>query len=117
MLNIRTIGLFVVLALILTLTVQLVTAGTETTSTSANEANVVPEHQVSTAGTRDTYSLAAYRSQFGECFDVSIRDLATCRTESQASVYTNHPRLDECFDEALMEEASCRNESQVSALK
>jgi len=115
MLNIRTIGLFVALVLILTLTVQWVTAGTETTSTSADEANVISEQQVSSAGTKNTYSLAAYRSQFGECFDESIRDLAACRAESQASVQMYRSRFDECFDESLMEVANCLNENQVSA--
>lgn len=117
MLNIRTIGLVLILALILTLTVQLVTAGTETKSTVANEANVVSEHQVSSAGTENTYSLTVYRSQFGECFDVSIKDLAACRAASQGSVQTYRSRLDECFDVSLMEVASCRNESQVSAME
>ena len=117
MLNIRAIGGFVVLALILALTIQLVTAKTTTISTSANEANMVPEHQVSSAGTKSTYSLTMYRSQFGECFDVSIRDLAACRAASHGSVQTYRSRLDECFDVSLMEVASCRNESQVSALE
>jgi hypothetical protein len=63
----------------------------------------------------DQMPVQSYRSQFGECFDVSIKDLATCRDASLASVQVDRSPIDECFDESISELTSCRNASQALA--
>lgn len=115
MLNIRTISLSVISALILLLTVQLATAITEAASVTANKAGSVPERQESSAVEMNTANLTAYRFQFGECFDVSIKDQASCRDENLSAVQAHPVQLDECFDVSLIEITSCRNASQTSA--
>lgn len=115
MLNIRTIRLSVVLVLALILAVQLVTARTKAVSAPANDTNIVPESQELSAKSKDTYSIPIYRFQFGECFDVSITDQASCHAESKYSVLAHPASLDECFDVSLIELASCRNGSQEFA--
>ena len=56
-----------------------------------------------------------YRSQFGECLDVSIQELATCRETSNAPGQIYRQPLDECFDVPLSELAQCRAESETSS--
>jgi len=114
MLNIRTFILSVVLVLILMLTVRLVTARTEVASSPSSDAASVSEIQEPSADLKNTYSPPSYRSQFGECFDVSIRDLAACRNASQAPVASYRQPLDECFDVSLSEVAECRDASQTA---
>jgi hypothetical protein len=87
---------------------------------------------------------SSYRSPLDECFDVSLREAASCRKASQAPVGLYRPPrevcfdvplggavtcpiegptlvpsyrspLDECFDVSLREVTDCRNASQASA--
>ena len=109
MLNLRTIVLSVGLVLILILTVPLVAARTEVVSDPASDAASVSENQRQAADLINTYNAPSYRSQFGECFDVPIRELAACRDASQAEPSP----IDECFDVPLSEAAACRTESQT----
>ena len=114
MLNIRTIALSIVLVLILMLTARLATARTEAVSDPSTDAAGVSEIQEQSADLKSTYSALSYRSQFGECFDVSIKDLAACRAASQAPLQSFRSPLDECFDVSISEVANCRAASQVS---
>ena len=114
MLNLRTLILSVVLVITLMLTIPLVTAGTEVASNPSSEGANVSEIQEQPVGLKNSYSASSYRSQFGECFDVSIKDLATCRGASQPPVQSFRSPLDECFDVSISEVASCRAASQVS---
>jgi hypothetical protein len=114
MLNIRTIVLSVVLVLVVMLTAQLVTARTEVVSDPSTDAAGVSEIQEQSADLKNTYSALSYRSQFGECFDVSIKDLAACRAANQAPLQSFRSPLDECFDVSISEVANCRAASQVS---
>lgn len=112
MLKIRTLILSGILAVFLVLTVQMVTAGTDSASEPKYGAgNGGGSQEISTESKR-MYTIRAYRSQFGECADVSIAELAACRAESQLTVKVP---LDECFDVSLMEVASCRAANQSSA--
>lgn len=127
MLNLRTIVLSIGLVLILILSVPLVAARTEVVSDPASDPVSLLDHQdrydtmstsdpVIVLGHQDRYDkmnkapIPSYRSQFGECFDVSIRELAACRDASQAEPSS----IDECFDVSIGEIASCRNASQDS---
>jgi hypothetical protein len=112
MLKIRTIILSGILAVFLVLTVQMVTAGTDSLSEPENGTGNAAESQEVSTVSKKTYNILEYRSQFGECADVSIAELAACRAESQSPVRGN---LDECFDVSLMEVASCRSANQSSA--
>lgn len=114
MLNIRTITLSVVLVLILMLTARMVTTRTEVVADPSTDAAGVSEIQEQSADLKNTYSAPSYRSQFGECFDVSIKDIAACRAASQAPFQSFRSPLDECFDVSISEAASCRAASQVS---
>jgi hypothetical protein len=112
MLKIRTIILSGIFAAILVLTVQMVTAGTDSVSESEKGTGNAAESQEVSTVSKKTYNILEYRSQFGECADVSIAELAACRAEGQSPVRGN---LDECFDVSLMEVASCRSANQSSA--
>ena len=114
MLNIRTAILSVGLVLMLLLTARLVSSKTEVVFDSFHSAASVSANQRQSADLINAYDAPSYRSQFGDCFDVSIRDLAACRGGNQAAVQANHSAVDECFDVSLWEVASCRNASQVS---
>ena len=140
MLNIRTTFLSVVLVLILMLSVRLVTAGTDAVSDPSNDSVPVIENQLST--NQNKAPLPSYRSPLEECFDVSLREAASCQKANQAPVGLNRPPrdvcidvpiggavtcpmanptltpfyrspLDECFDVSISELASCRNASQA----
>ncbi|NJC95671.1 MAG: hypothetical protein C3F07_10800 [Anaerolineales bacterium] len=112
MLKIRTIILSGMVTAILILTVQMVTAGTDSGSAPESGAENIAESQEVSAESNKTYNIPEYRSQFGECLDVSIAELAACRVESQVPIPAP---LDECFDVSLMEVASCRAANQSSA--
>jgi len=56
-----------------------------------------------------------YRSPLDVCYDVPLRDVASCRNASQVPVPAYRSPLDECFDVSLMEIASCRNEPEAPA--
>ena len=114
MLNLRTLILSVVLVLTLMLTIPLVAARTEVVSDPSTDVAGVSENQEQSADLKNTYSAPSYRSQFGECFDVSIKDLAACRAASQAPLQSFRSPLDECFDVSISEVASCRAASQAS---
>ena len=111
MLNIRTIILSVIVVVVLLLTIPLVAAKTEVALDAAIDAAQAPESQVQSVDLEHSFSPPRYRSQFGDCFDVPIRELAACRQAGATGVSSNLPALDECFDVSLWEVASCRNAS------
>jgi hypothetical protein len=113
MLNIRTTVLSVVLVLLLILTAQWVTARTDVVSNQSRGPSSVFEIQAQSADMKNLYSAPSYRAQFGECFDVSIRDLAACRDADPIPAPASHSPIDECFDVSLWEIASCENSSPV----
>ena len=113
MLKIRTILLSVVLVLILTLTVQLVTARTEVVSDSSSvPANVIDDQEPS--ANQNKAIVPSYRSRLDECFDVPLSEASACRSESHTLIPSYRSRLDECFDVSLSELASCRNASEAT---
>ena len=115
MLNIRTIVLSIGLVLILILTVPLVAARTEVVSDPASDAASDSENQPPAADLINTYDAPSYRSQFGECYDVSIRDLAACREASEAAIQVETSAVDECFDVSNISElAACRDANQAA---
>jgi hypothetical protein len=115
MLNIRTLILSVALVVMLIFTVQLVTARTDLVSNPSSDPAAAPDKQAQSADLNNTHSVPSYRSQFGECFDVPIREVAACRSAGREPVQSSRPPLDECFDVSISELASCRNASQTSA--
>lgn len=115
MLNIRTFTFSIVLLATFVLTIALVTARTENLSNASSSPASVSEIQERPADLNDTYSASSYRLQFGECVDVPIRELAACRSASQAAVQVQHSAVDECIDVSLWEVASCRKASQALA--
>jgi hypothetical protein len=113
MLNIRTATLSIGLVALLLLVVPLLTAWTEpVVGDSSSQIN-------SGAGSFPSASLAKprlpYRSQFDECFDVPLRELAACRADRKPPAFYSAPQLDECFDVSISELASCRAGSQSPA--
>ena len=113
MLNIRTLILSVVLVVVLILTVPLVAARTEPVSNPSGDAVGAPESKEQSLGLKNNYGPASYRSQFVDCFDVPIKELASCRELGQVPAQADGPTLDECFDVSISELASCRKESQA----
>lgn len=111
MLKIRTIILSVVLAIFLILTVQMVTAESDSAPDTGIVAKDQTANQEASVSLKNPYYISEYRSNFGECLDVSISELAACHAETQSSV---REPLDECFDVSLMEAASCRSADQSS---
>ena len=112
MLKIRTIILSVVLAIFLILTVQMVTAESDFAPETETVSTDRTANQETTISSNNPYGISEYRSNFGECLDVSISELAACQAETQSSV---REPLDECFDVSLMEVASCRSADESSA--
>jgi hypothetical protein len=55
----------------------------------------------------------SYRSPLDECYDVPLRDAASCHNASQAPVPAYRSPLDECYDVSLREAAACRNTSSA----
>lgn len=115
MLNIRTIILSIVLVAILMLTAGLVSVKREVVSNTTNGEAEVSGSQEQSANPTKPYSVPSYRSQFGECLDVSIQEFAICVDTNQPSIQTYRPPLDECFDVPLAEVADCRSKSQASS--
>ena len=112
MLNIRTFTLSVALFLILVFTTQLLLARTEVISEpSSNPASVIQNQQPSV--NQNIVHLPKYRSSLDECFDVSLMDLANCRSERQVSIPSYRNPLDTCFDVPLKDVISCRNADQM----
>jgi hypothetical protein len=56
----------------------------------------------------------SYRSPLDECFDVSLREAASCRNAIQVPVPSYQSPLDVCFDAGLIYRAQCLSESQES---
>jgi hypothetical protein len=113
MLNIRTFTFSVVLVAIFVLTVALAITRPEKDSHAWSNAARVAEIQERPADINHTYRAPSYRSQFGECYDVPIRELAACRDSSQAVIQVQHSAVDECIDVSFWEIASCRKASQA----
>lgn len=72
MLKIRTIILSGILAVFLVLTVQMVTAGADSVSEPEKGTGNGAESQEMSTVSKKTYNSLEYRSQFGECSDVSM---------------------------------------------
>lgn len=115
MLNIRTLVLSVILVAALLLTVGLVTARTEAIPNPSSNPGGVSAVEVEPADRNSALNAPSYRSQFGECYDVSIQDLAACRGAGQRSAQPKRPPLDECYDVSIWDLAACRNASQLPA--
>ena len=114
MLNIRTFTFSIGLAAIFLLTVAWAFVRTETVSPASSKPASVPEIQGRLANLNETYKASSYRSQFGECFDVPIRDLAACRNANQAAIQVQNSAVDQCFDVSLWEVTSCRKVNEES---
>ena len=113
MLNIRTVILSVALVVILMVAVPLVTARTEVASDpSGNPVSVVINEEQSANQRKEP--IPSYRSPLDECYDVPLREVASCRIASQVPVPAYRSPLDECSDVPLRELSSCRNASQES---
>ncbi|MBE0671626.1 MAG: hypothetical protein IH588_13650 [Anaerolineales bacterium] len=112
MLKIRTIILSGIVAVFLVFTAQIVAAGTDSIPEPQKGAGNGAENQEVSTSLKKMYTIPEYRSQFGECADVSIAELAACRAESQSTV---RGVIDDCFDVSLLEVASCRSANQSSA--
>jgi hypothetical protein len=56
----------------------------------------------------------SYRSPLDECFDVPLREVASCRSTSQVPVPSYRSPLDVCSDVGLIYRAQCLIESQKS---
>ena len=113
MLNIRTLVLSFILVVALLLTVGLLTAGTEVVSNASSNLGGVSAIEEEPSDLNSALSAPSYRIQFGECYDVSILDLAACRGAGQTSAQTERPPLDECYDVSIWDLAACRNASQA----
>lgn len=111
MLNIRIVILSSILVFVLLLTVGLVAARTDVVSNASSNANTVPV-QEKPAGLKVVSNASSYRTQFGECYDVPLRELTGCRNASQRSAQPERPPLDECYDVSFWDIAACRNASQ-----
>jgi hypothetical protein len=112
MLNIRTVILSVVLVLLLMVAVPLVTARTEIVADpSSHPASVLNNQEQSASQNRAP--IPSYRSPLDECYDVPLREAASCRNTSQPPVPSYRSPLDVCYDVPLREVASCRIASQV----
>jgi len=113
MLSIRTVILSVVLVVLLLLDESLVTAKTEAVPNPAGDPAAVSIHQEQAVDLKNVYSVLSYRSQFGECFDVPVRELAVCHSAGQTAAQSNRPPLDECFDVPIRDLAACRSAGQT----
>lgn len=113
MLNIRTLVLSVILVAALLLTVGLLTAGTEVVSNASSNPGGVSAVEEEPADLNSVLSAPSYRSQFGECYDVSIQDVAACHGAGQRSAQPERPSLDECYDVSIWDLPACRNASQA----
>ena len=114
MLNIRTISLSVILALVLVFTVQLVNARTEVVSDPASDSASVYNEQEQSAN-QNKAPIPAYRSPLDECFDVPLMEAASCHNASQAPIPSYRSPLDVCFDVPLSAATVCRLAEQADA--
>jgi hypothetical protein len=111
MLNIRMVLLSAVVLLVLGLTARLVTAGTEVVSDPSSDPARVINNQAPSAS-QNKAPIPSYRSPLDECFDVPLREAASCRNASQVLIPSYRSPLDECYDVPLREANSCRNASR-----
>jgi hypothetical protein len=114
MLNLRTVILsVVVLVVVLLLAVPLVTARTETVSHPSRgpvswldiQEAYVDQHKA---------PIPSYRSPLDVCYDVPLREVASCRNASQVPVPLYRSELDVCSDVGLIYRAQCLSQSQES---
>ena len=112
MLNIRTVILSVLVLVALIFAVPWVTARTEVVSNPSGDPASVLNHQEESVH-QNKAPIPSYRSPLDECFDVPLREVASCRNTSQAPILSYRSPLDVCYDVPLREIASCRNASQV----
>jgi hypothetical protein len=112
MLNIRTVILSATLAVFLLLAIPLATARTEVISDPAGDSASVSNHPEESADPNKA-PIPSYRSRLDECFDVPLREVASCQKADQAPIPSYRSPLDECFDVPLSEAAACRTESQT----
>lgn len=111
--NIRTVILSAGLVLVLLFAARLVTAGTKVVSDPLSESVSVlaaPEQ----SSHQNNAPISSYRSPLDECFDVPLREAASCRNASTVPIFSYRSPLDECFDVPLRELASCRTADQAS---
>ena len=114
MLNIRTVILSVALVVLLLLTVPLATARTEVASDPSSDPVIALDHQ-------DRYDkmnkapVPSYRSPLDECYDVPLREAASCRIASQVPIPSYRSPLDVCYDVSLSAAAACRLAEQADA--
>lgn len=111
MLNNRIVIPSVVLLFMLLVTARLATARTEVASDPSNGPAAVMGNQQQSA-TENKVPMPSYRPPLDECFDVSLREAASCRKASQVLAPSYRSPLDECFDVPLREAVRCRNASQ-----
>lgn len=114
MLNIRTVILSVALVVILMVAVPLVTARTEVASNPASDLAGAPDNSVEIANQRKE-PIPSYRSPLDECYDVPLREVASCRIASQAPIPSYQSPLDVCYDVPLSAATACRLAEQVDA--
>lgn len=114
MLNIRTFSLSVTLAVILTLTVGFVGLRMDAVSNPMNDTAGVLDNQVRSASLENVHEARSYRYNLGECFDLPLMELVSCRNFSLVSKPSYRSTLGECFDVSLQELNSCRLVSLVS---
>lgn len=114
MFNFRNLVLSSILAGALILIVGLVTVGTEVITNTSSNPDSVSSIEEETTIPNSALNAPSYRSQFGECYDVSILDLVACREASQRSTQAERPPLDECYDVSIWDLAACRSANQTS---
>ena len=111
MLNIRILILSSILVLVLLLTAGLVAARTDMVSNASSNADTVSV-QEQPVNLKVVPHSSSYRTQFSECYDVPIRELAACRNVGQRSAQPERPPLDECYDVSFWDVATCHDASQ-----
>jgi hypothetical protein len=114
MLNIRTVILSVALVVILSLSVPLVTARTEVVSDPSRDPATVLNNQESSVS-QNKAPIPSYRSPLDECYDVPLREAASCRNTSQAPIPSYRSPRDVCYDVPLSAAAACRLAEQADA--
>jgi hypothetical protein len=133
MLNIRTVILSVVVLVVLGLGAQLVTARTEVVSDPLSDPVIVLNHQdrydkmnsssridpVIVLDHQNRYDkmnnvpIPSYRSPLDVCYDVPLREIASCRATSQVTVPAYRSPLGVCYDVPLSTAAACRLAEQA----
>jgi hypothetical protein len=113
MLNIRTVILSAVVLVALIFAATLVTARTEIASDPSSNPASVLNHQEQSAS-QNRAPIPSYRSPLDVCYDVPLREVASCRNASQVPVPSYRSPLDVCSDAGLIYRAQCLIESQKS---